>query len=402
MAREEGVRFQSLQMIDRCLGVPLCGLFSLCAGRRLSPAPEDVERILVVKMLGVGSVIVMSPMFRSLRRRFPRARIDFLTMDNQAPIGRLYGLADDVYSVDFSSAGRFVRSNLATLRRLRRNRYDLVVDAEFYSRYTALLSHLTGARAISGFHSRDIYRGRLREVNAYFNQYRHMAANFLELALQVGAPAEDLAFTAPRLDRRLLAEVAAVLVRSGLDPEKPYILLNPHASAASSAIDRRWPLDYFRAVGVWLASRGYQVAVLDAPGQTAAADRLAAGSGAAVRRLQEAFGLDRLLALLKGAFLLITNDSGPLHMAVSLSTPTFSFFGTESPILYGYASPLHTVFCLRLACSPCLSVLNFKRGKCELGLRCMTGIRPEQVIAAFREREDALRAHWARRRDEVS
>ncbi len=395
------MNFHRIQLVDRYLGVPLCALFSLFSGRRRSPDLSAVNRILVVKMLGAGSIIVMTPLFRSLRRRFPAARIEFLTMKNQAPLGRLYGLAEKVYEVDFSSPLRFFGSNLSVIRQLRKNRYGLVVDAEFYSRYTALLSHLAGPGAVVGFHSRNIYRGRLRDINAYFNQYRHMTANFLELGIRVGAPPEDLRLSRPRLDEELLFRVRSVLTASGLDPARPYILLNPHASATSPAIDRRWPADYFRQVGDWLHSRGYQVIALDAPGQEEYSRRLADSSGGAIRRLEERFGLARLLALIEGAFLLITNDSGPLHMAVSLGTPTFSFFGTETPVLYGYDHFPHRYFCLNLACSPCLSVLNFKRGRCELDLQCMKGITPEEVIAAFREGEGELRKYRERRRNEV-
>ena len=396
------MNFHRIQLIDRYLGVPLCGLCSLLSGKRPTPGLSGVERILVIKMLGVGSIIVMTPLFRSLRRRFPAARIDFLTMKNHVPLGRLYGLAEEVHGIDFSSPSRFISSNLRAIGRLRRNRYDLLVDAEFYSRYTALLAFLLRAEAVVGFHSRDIYRGRLRDINAYFNQYRHMTANFLELGIRVGAAPEEPVLSPPRLDERLLSGVRKVLTASGIDPEEPYILLNPHAGSTSPAIDRRWPPDYFRQVGSWLHSRGYRVVVLDAPGGEERTRRLADSSGGAIIRLEESFGLDRLAALIRGAFLLVTNDSGPLHMAVSLGTPTFSFFGTETPVLYGYDRFPHRFFYRRLPCSPCLSVLNFKRGKCELDLECMRKITPEEVMAAFREGEGDLRQYWERRRDAVS
>lgn len=396
------MNFHQIQLIDRYLGVPLCGVFSLLAGKRPAPELSGVKRVLVIKMLGVGSIIVMTPLFRSLRRRFPSARIDFLTMKNHAPLSRLYGLAGEVYGVDFSSAPRFFASNLSIIRRLRTNRYDLVVDAEFYSRYTALLSFLLRAGAVVGFHSRDIYRGNLREINAYFNQYRHMTANFLELGIRVGGPPEEPTLSPPRLDERLLSEVRKVLMASGIDPERPYVLLNPHAGSTSPNIDRRWPPDYFRRVGEWLNSRGYQVVVLDAPGQEEYTWKLAESGGGAIVRLRESFGLDRLPALVRGAFLLVTNDTGPLHMAVSLGTPTFSFFGTETPVLYGYDRFPHRFFCRYLPCSPCLSVLNFKRGRCELGLECMKRITPEEVIAAFREWEERLRKYREGRGDEAS
>lgn len=387
-------------MIDRYIGVPLCGVLSVLPGKKREVKLEETKSILVIKMMGLGSIVLLSPLLKSLRKRYPRARIDFLTMENHAEIGGMYGLFDRIYTVDFSHLGTIISSNLKTIMNIRSSRYDLIIDAEFYSRYTAVLSHLCRPKVIAGFHSRDIYRGDLRGIKVYFNLYRHMIENFLELAADIGAPIDDAVLSEPVLTDSLQEEIMEILRASGIDPDRPYILFNPHVSNTSYYIDRSWPLEYFKEVGDYLHGTGYQVVVIDAPSRGALTDRLVQLSGNKIKRLGREISLSGLMVLIKRAFLLITNDSGPLHMAVSVKTATFSFFGTETPVLYGYRYFPHTCFYKGLACSPCLSVLNFKRGKCELGVRCMKEIKPDEVIRAFSENEIQLRVYWAGKKDE--
>jgi len=389
-------------MIDRYVGIPLCGVLSLVPRKIREVTPEAIQSILVIKMLGLGSIVTMTPMFRSLKKRFPAARIDFLTMRAHAPLALLYRFANNVHTIDFGSPARFILDNLKTIVTVRKAHYDLIIDAEFYSRYTALLSHLCRPGAIAGFHSRDIYRGNLREVRTHFNLYRHMTQNFLELARKVGALQTSSFLTFPEVTQEALGRNRRELSKSGLDPDQPYILLNPHASTVSVHIDRRWPLHYFREIGDFLSGHGYQVIVVDAPGQSARTESLVRMSGGRIKKLKREVDLGGLLALLRKAFLLITNDTGPMHMAVSMGTPTFAFFGTETPVLYGYNEFPHTLFYEGLACSPCLSVLNFKRGRCEFGVRCVTEITPEKVIGAFIVREASLREYWLKRKDETA
>lgn len=385
------------KLIDLYVGGPLCFILSLISPRSSGTLPTDLKRILVIKILGMGSTVVMTPMFRALRNRYPGARIDFLTGKGHSALNELYRFADGVYTVDLGSFRRFFLSTLRVIRKLRREEYDLVIDAEFYSKYTAILSWLVRPRIIAGFHSGNIYRGRLREIRVYFNAYRHMTENFLELALKVGASPVATRLTAPKVPPEALEKVKRLLVESGVDSSGPYILFNPHASEVSPQIDRRWPLEYFRDLARALRDRGYQVIAIDSPGRSAYTDRLAEMSGPAVVRLRREVDLLGLAALFQGSFCLFTNDSGPLHLAVSMGIPTFSFFGTDTPLLYGYDFPPHTIFYDKLACSPCLSVHNFKMGRCEFDSRCLKQITPDRVLASFIEKEEYLREYGSRR-----
>jgi ADP-heptose:LPS heptosyltransferase len=89
------------------------------------------------------------------------------------------------------------------------------------------------------------------------------------------------------------------------------------------------------------------------------------------------------MALLSLSTACISNDSGPLHIAAALGIPTVSFFGPESPLLYGPRGNGHTVFYAGIYCSPCLNVYNAKQAMCSGDNTCMQAITPEQVISAL-------------------
>ena len=89
-----------------------------------------------------------------------------------------------------------------------------------------------------------------------------------------------------------------------------------------------------------------------------------------------------LCALLQRSALLITNDSGPLHLAEALATPTVSFFGPETPLLYGPTGDNQVVFYKGIYCSPCLNVHNQKQAPCKGNNVCMKLINPDEVFAS--------------------
>jgi ADP-heptose:LPS heptosyltransferase len=97
------------------------------------------------------------------------------------------------------------------------------------------------------------------------------------------------------------------------------------------------------------------------------------------------FGLAELCALLRMSELLITNDSGPLHLAEALATPTVSFFGPETPMLYGPTGENQIVFYKGIYCSPCLNVHNQKQAPCKGNNVCLKLVSPEEVFASTKK-----------------
>src|SRR5580700_3659829 len=149
--------FTKMRIMDRHLGSLLCGCFSLLSRleRRFQRSPEEplhLQKILVTKYFGMGSLILASPMVRALRQRYPNARIDLLTIEQNRVLSEILPIFDRVHTVDTRSLSSVLKSMLLALRHIRREKYDVVIDAEFFSRLSSLVCYFVRARYSVGFY----------------------------------------------------------------------------------------------------------------------------------------------------------------------------------------------------------------------------------------------------------
>ena len=387
--------FQAALAVDMYLGPLLCWvLVALRPILRRSAPDGPVRKVLVVKMWGLGSLVLASPLYEEIRRRHPEARIDFVTLkENEAILG-LYPQVERHYLPDLGDGVlRFLWQTLGVLREIRRERYDLLLDLEFFTRFSAIFSLLAGARRTHGFSTKGSHRGHLHDVAVPFNVYKHVAANFL--ALLRGLPLEHvLAFdpeAADNLPAVTLPEKAWARCHEALaaDPawqdDRPTVVVNPNAG--DMALERRWPMDSVVSLVDALAEHGDLNLVLSgSPAERGYVEGLVMRLARPERvvNLAGRVGLHEFIALLERARLLVTNDSGPLHLAAAAGTSTVALFGPETPVLYrplrSRPEQQHEVHYLGLPCSPCMFVHNNKVIDCWFAnARCMSGIAPQTV-----------------------
>jgi lipopolysaccharide heptosyltransferase II len=395
-------RFNFALAIDRWVGGLLCvSLLVLSPLFRRRPeaarlAAEDVRKILVVKMWGIGSIVLASPLLEELRRRHPRARIDFVTLAENQGILDFYPQIDGRYTPDLGGGVlRFLWQTAGALRRIRRERYDLLLDLEFFTRFTAIFSLLAGARQSHGFSSKGSWRGRLHSVEIPFNAYHHVAANFLVLLR--GAPFDrehrfdpEAADGLPPIEvpdetwARCRAELEGDPAWRG---DRPTVVVNPNAG--DMALERRWPAERVVELVNALTARGdLNVVLSGSPGERPYVDSVV-GQLASPERVVNLAGrvrLDEFIGLLAHAQVLVTNDSGPLHLGAAAGVSTVSLFGPETPVLYAplRSSPdqTHAVHYLGLPCSPCMFVHNNKVVSCWFAhAKCVRDIGPAAVYA---------------------
>jgi lipopolysaccharide heptosyltransferase II len=394
-------RYQLALWIDRRVGPALCALFVVWSrvfgGKTALPAPENVSKILVLKLWGMGSIVLASPLLERLRQRHPRARIDFLTLRENAAILELIPGLDRRITLDLGSGiAAFLLSTVRLLGQLRRERYDLLYDLEFFTRFSAIFSRLVRARRSHGFSSKNQWRGRLHDVQVPFNAYHHVALNFLALLRSDpmdpidSAPIEsDTALPRLHAPEAVWSECRA---RLAADPAwregARLVVVNPNAG--DMALERRWPAEKVAELLTHLcARRDLLVVAIGAPAERGYVESVI-GAARLEGRVVNAAGrieIPQLVALLEHAEVVVTNDSGPLHLASAAGACTVALFGPETPVLYG---PLrsrpgqrHAVHYLKLACSPCMFVHDNKVLSCWFAqARCMTSIRPAEVLAS--------------------
>jgi ADP-heptose:LPS heptosyltransferase len=248
----------------------------------------------------------------------------------------------------------------------------------------------TGSLSTHGFEHSTIWRGGFHHRRVPFNRYWHVARNFRVLAGgEDGSPVspEDLAPLryGPEDERR----VAELLAAQGLPAGAAYCVLNPNAGSLS--LERRWPPPSFAELATRLA-RIDALAVVLIGSRTEAAyteqvRSLAHGSPAApVVSLAGLLSAAELAALLARAAGVVSNDSGPMHLAAALGAPTLGLFGPETPVMYAPLGREVRALYRPTPCSPCINVHENKFASCIYGRpECLVNITVDEAHAVLRE-----------------
>ncbi|MBU6402640.1 MAG: lipopolysaccharide heptosyltransferase II, partial [Verrucomicrobia bacterium] len=209
----------------------------------------------------------------------------------------------------------------------------------------------------------------------------HQVRHYLRLVAALGARPEPLP---PRL-RVTDTELAEARGRFQLEPATRWLALNPGAEYGAA---KRWPVEHFaavaNAVGAW---PGWGLVLVGGRGDI----ELAAGIAAALpppglfRNLAGRTSLRELCAVLQACRVVLTNDTGPMHVAAAVGTPVVVPFGSTSPDLTGPGCPgesRHALLRVEVPCAPC-----FRRA-CPIDLRCLRGISVARVLEAIRAAAD--------------
>lgn len=351
------------------------------------------ERILVIKCLGFGSILQMGPMLAALREAYPRAEITLLTFAQNASLARMLPAVNDVRAVEFRQGlVRFVFETLHNIASLRRRRFDVIVDCEFFSYYaalTALLVRPPGAETL-GFYNNWRNKDWIFTHRIAIDLSNHVSEQFCKLLKPLDTPIRQsrLAEGALVPDPDAEKNVDALLNMVNVD-NVPLSWVTVNANASDLCLNRRWPREYFRKlIELVTAHYGPEIRIALVGGAEDVAYVAELASGLDERRVHNLAGrltIPELASLLRRTALFIANDSGPLHLAVACGTRTISFYGPETPKLYGPPEgPLHRVFYAHAHCSPCLNIFFHKESRCTDNV-CLQCITPEEVFAAVRE-----------------
>jgi ADP-heptose:LPS heptosyltransferase len=162
-------------------------------------------------------------------------------------------------------------------------------------------------------------------------------------------------------------------------PPDPLVILHP--GSGDNFPGRRWPTRRFGLVARRLVDAGAVVAVTGGRGEAALAREVAEAAERDVWDLSGRLDLRELVALLARARVLVSNDSGPVHLASALGVPVVALFGPNSPALYGPLSEGSVSFYDAPPCSPCITNFNYKTSRCRNPV-CIAAIEVEDVARA--------------------
>jgi len=283
---------------------------------------------------------------------------------------------------------------LTAISYLRNKRCEISIDLEFFAKSSTVIQYMCGARVRVGYYIiqqgvllRMLWRGNLLTHNVYYNPHRHASEVFLALGRKIGADTDDMSIAAIKTNDDDRRSLNSLILSLGLQQDGILIVMNINAS--SLCVERRWPIDRFAELTEKiLSSSRAKIVLIGDVHDIPYVERFLE----AVRRHPRIYNLTgkldvgMLAVLLEKARLLITNDSGPLHVAISAGTATVSLFGPEIPERYGPIGKKHGVLYSRVYCSPCLNAYNQKIATCRGENICMRIISVDDVFTEVSKR----------------
>lgn len=366
-----------------------CGASSHAAAEIQAPVdvprgPGEPMRVLIVRLGALGDVVHTLPVAAALGRRFPDAAVDWVVGE------RCAGLLELVPGLDrrivLRTRGRPVLAAWTALRRaLREVAYDVALDVQGLGK-SALAARLSGARRVVGFRAPFLREGWARwfyTETADPGRPRHVVERNLGILGALGVTGCDWSFPL-----RVGAAPAVEAVR--LRPGRPCggcVLINPNAAWRT----KRWPPARYGAVAAHVArAHGRPCVVLRGPGDEARAAAVVAASGGAAM-LAPPTGLAELAALLRAGALLVSGDTGPLHLAAALGTPVVGLYGPSDPARNGPWSPDDEIVSVFPDCACAARRVRAGRAvpmvrRCRARTGCLDAIAVEQVCAAVDRR----------------
>lgn len=345
-------------------------------------------KILIVKLSAIGDVIHTLPAVNAIRAHFPHAHIHWLVETAAADLVLGHRAVDRVL---VSHRKRWVRQLKGPHRRqawaeirrfwtdLRQTRYDMIIDFQGLLKSALMVTLARGDRKI-GFD-----RGMQHQEMSYLFYNRpvppvdmevHALTRGLRLLEAIGIPTGPVTYDVPVSDddhRR----VRSLLAAGGVPGHRPIVAINPVALWET----KLWKNHGFAALADRLAQElAVDVVFTGGPGDRAVIRRIGRRMTTSCVDLSGRTTLPMLAALYKRANLLVTTDTGPMHLAAAVDTPVVALFGPTAPWRTGPFGDGHRVIRTAPACSPC-----FKRQCDEHRCRCMTDIRVEMVFSCIRE-----------------
>lgn len=388
-----------MHFVDYWVGIPLClavSAFDTVRSAFVRRPAAPPQRLLFIELSEMGSAVLAYPAIREAVDRLGAENVYFMIFErNREGVSVLDILPDDhIITVSDRSLGEFTRTVLAALSACRKAGIDTAVDLELFSRCTALLTYLSGARLRSGFsaHTNEgLYRGSFLTHPLLYTPHHHMTETYLALTRATFAAApgdEPLLKERVAVDRVALPSFAAssdvkrriddVLV--SVPPGRRLIFLNPDPGILPL---RGWPIDHFARLATLAAATWPDVivAVVGLERTRPIADRILAGlpPDRGLNLAGRTATLFDLLELFRRGAALVTIDSGPAHFAGLTDIARIVLFGPETPLLYRPIGGNVDVGYAGLACSPCFSAANHRTSRCTDN-QCLKQITPEQVL----------------------
>jgi lipopolysaccharide heptosyltransferase II len=374
------LRADLLKAVDPVLGRALAAVLGRLPrrGRGVDETGPSPARVLVIRPGGIGDAVLFIPMLQALRRAWPGSEIHLLLERRNRGVLEGTALVDRIHVYDDLRPARF--GLLAALRQ----RFDVVIDTEQVHYMSAIVAWMTGAPRRIGFATNG--RRRLLTEGVAYDEVVYEVYSFLDLAAR--ATGREAQWN-PEEPFYAVPAGALTRAREWLAPleDAPRVVIHPGASIP----ERRWPPERYAELALMLAREGAGIVVLGGPGDGPAASVIA-GVLSHHRHVNLATRcrLAEAAAVVSLSDVYVSADSGVLHLACAVGTPTVHLFGPGVHSKWGPQGQKFLPVRTDAPCSPCTRYGYTP--PCNQGLICMLRITAAEVARAVRSQLEQRRA----------
>ncbi|MBI5204939.1 MAG: lipopolysaccharide heptosyltransferase II [Nitrospirae bacterium] len=307
------------------------------------------QKILIIKPSSLGDIVHSLPFLNAIRDRFPKSEIHWVVargleglLEGHPMISKLWIINKDNWKKIKNMKGTV--SELKDLfKSLKKEKFDIVVDLQGLLR-SGVLAAATGAPVRIGFNE-------AREGSRIFYTHRvkggkdiHAVDRYLKIAKFFGCDASDVKFPFPL---SFSSQLSAISPQAGsFQLPKEYAVFVPGARWRT----KRWPSERFGELASILPVK---TLVVGGKSDIDISNRVAAGSKGNAMSVAGMTSIKELVDLMRKAKFVVSNDSGPMHIAAALGVPVFAIFGPTNPLRTGPYGKGHTIIRKELKCSPC-------------------------------------------------
>lgn len=348
---------------------------------------KKIKNILIIKLWGLGSILLLTPCIRALKNKYPKAKITILTLEqNRAMCERIKGI-DRIITIRLDGTATTARRILRIISLVKKEVFDVVLDFEFLVSISAIITYLSNAGMKIGFKSLRVpARNKLYDKTGLFNKKQHVTSNFARLLKPLGINKIDISVEKPKVTIEEKRKVLRIIKRAGINKEDKIVCIN--INAGRLAFERRWPKEYFIELTKRIIRKYTDAKILfigSKEEESYVKSALTQLNHKSVINLAGKLSIPELQALFEKTSLFITNDSGPMHLAAVVGTKSICLFGPESPVLYAPLNKNSITIYKNLKCSPCMDIYNRKIIKCHSDAECMKKITINEVFRKVKQ-----------------
>ncbi len=346
-----------LKNIDKFIGSALVKI--------LPPSPKHhtnipYQKFLFIRPGGIGDAVLLIPAIKALSSAFPECHIDILAETRNSGIFCLCPEVSNVYNYD----------RVSELISCVKQSYDVVIDTEQWHRLSAVTARIIRAETRIGFGTNSRRRLFSHAIPYYHQDYEAFSFFRLLTLLDVPVPGQ---LETPFLKVPDSAIVSSEQLLNQLDEDK-HITIFPGASIK----ERRWGSFNCAQLSHSINQLGLRVIIVGGKEDKETGEKILEGNMGI--NLAGKTSLAETAAVLSKTQLLVSGDSGILHLAVGLDVPTVSLFGPGIPDKWAPSGTNHIVINKQLPCSPCTR-FGYTR-PCSNGAKCIQDITPKEVFQA--------------------